>query len=422
MLSLGASAQEAKRLIDLDPTSFRPVQTDVLKGVPIDKIGLDNSKRPCARVKIHINRMSREDIDRLEVKVVGGNVQLTRKVTAYEGNGLIIELTAKPQTRFYLHHEKFGDSNEVSLNLEGDKEYQLEGQLNLLLTIAVATNVAEADVYVDRTFKGFTDNNGLLSVEEITPGKHLIMVKHGNSVDEREVEVSKDQISFRLTVASANALAQTKVIVPVQKSPEVPKSKKSKLLPIKSGYEQSIIVGCDFDVVNTFMIDVNLNYIGGYRVNNTLFFGLGTGLNFAVCDEEEPDIKMDHYQRQDITCPAPSIVMIPLYLHAKVYLTKGMCQPFFALSAGAKIGLSKDNYLNIWQGNIIIHKEKLSPILPFAEPAFGVNFRAKNNFGIYIQTGGLLHIRQIFDEMSETRGRIRPGVGGGFTTKIGFTF
>ena len=206
-VSLGVSAQNAKQLIDIDPSSFRPVQTGALSGVAIDKIAPDRSKRPCARIKIHVNRMSREDIDRLEVKVIGGNVELTRKQTAYEGNGLVIELTAKEQTRFYLHHEKYGDSNEVMLNLEGNKEYSLKAHLNLLMSIAVATNVIGADVYLDKNYKGVTDENGLLTIEEVSSGKHLIMIKHGMIIDEREVEVSSSRISFRLTITDPATVA-----------------------------------------------------------------------------------------------------------------------------------------------------------------------------------------------------------------------
>ena len=200
IVSFSAMAEGPKRLINIDPATFRPVQKDALTGVNIDAIGKDRSQRPCARIKLHINRMSREDIDQLVVYPIGGNIELTRKMTSYEGNGLIIEMTAKQPTRFFIRHEKYGDSNEVSLNLEGNKEYFLEGYLELQLSIAVATNVVGADVFVDKDYKGVTDENGLLTIEEVLAGKHLIMIKHGTIIDEREVEVSSSRISFRLTI------------------------------------------------------------------------------------------------------------------------------------------------------------------------------------------------------------------------------
>ncbi len=207
MFTMPTMAQNAKQLIDIDPSSFRPVQTGALSGVAIDKIAPDRSKRPCARIKIHVNRMSREDIDRLEVKVIGGNVELTRKQTAYEGNGLVIELTAKEQTRFYLHHEKYGDSNEVMLNLEGNKEYSLKAHLNLLMSIVIMTDLVGAEVFVDKVYKGATDKNGLLTIEEVSSGEHQVMVTQGDIIARQTINVSNSQISFRLTTKTAAASA-----------------------------------------------------------------------------------------------------------------------------------------------------------------------------------------------------------------------
>ena len=193
-------AEGPKRLINIDPATFRPVQKDALTGVNIDPIAKDRSQRPCARIKLHINRMSREDIDQLVVYPIGGNIELTRKMTSYEGNGLIIEMTAKQPTRFFIRHEKYGDSNEVSLNLEGSKEYYLDGQLDLLLPVTVATNVVGAEVYFDREYKGLTDDNGFKTISEVMPGKHSIMVVYENYAAKQDVEVNNDKISFRLTV------------------------------------------------------------------------------------------------------------------------------------------------------------------------------------------------------------------------------
>ena len=112
-----AFGQGQEKSLEIDAASFAPVQTEVLSGVAIDKIGLDLSRRPCARIKLHINRMTREEIDGLSVKPIGGNVIVMRRDVAVEGNGLIIEMTAKSPTRFYLHHDEFGDSNELTIVL-----------------------------------------------------------------------------------------------------------------------------------------------------------------------------------------------------------------------------------------------------------------------------------------------------------------
>ena len=102
--ALATSAQETEKVISINAASFRPVQTDALTGIAIDPIGLDGSKRPCTRLKMRINRMTREEIGELSFRLRGGVIDLRKQVVAHEGNGLIIELTAKPETRFYLHY------------------------------------------------------------------------------------------------------------------------------------------------------------------------------------------------------------------------------------------------------------------------------------------------------------------------------
>ena len=148
---LSAAAQGSKQLININQSSFRAEQKSMIEDVNIDPIAKDRSKRPCARIKMHVNRMTREDIDRLQVFTAGGNVELTKRVINFEGNGLILEMTAKPQTRFYLHHDKYGDSNEVTVDLEGDKVYLMDAQLDLLLPVVVASNVKGADVYINKS-------------------------------------------------------------------------------------------------------------------------------------------------------------------------------------------------------------------------------------------------------------------------------
>ena len=65
-VALNVAAQSENSIV-IDSKSFRPVQTDVLTGVSIDPIGIDSSRCPCARIKMRINRMTKEDISAIEV-------------------------------------------------------------------------------------------------------------------------------------------------------------------------------------------------------------------------------------------------------------------------------------------------------------------------------------------------------------------
>ena len=94
LMSFVAAVAQTQHSIIIDETSFRAVQVDARTGVGIDKIPRDNSNRPCTRIKMHVNRMTRAEIDDLQVRPVGGNVVVMKQTVAAEGNGLIIELTA----------------------------------------------------------------------------------------------------------------------------------------------------------------------------------------------------------------------------------------------------------------------------------------------------------------------------------------
>ncbi|MBO7242664.1 MAG: DUF1566 domain-containing protein [Alistipes sp.] len=191
---------QMQRTFEIDAESFAPVQQGALSGVAIDKIQLDHSKRPCARIKLLVDRMSREDIANINVKIVGGNVALMKREVAIEGNGLIIELTAKSQTRFYLHHDKFGNSNEVILNLEGDTEYRLDARLNYLQPIVIITDVVGADVYVDKEYFGVTGADYVLPISGVTLGVHNIRIVYGTEVYEQLIEVRTDNIYHKVSM------------------------------------------------------------------------------------------------------------------------------------------------------------------------------------------------------------------------------
>lgn len=200
------SAQDRQSLV-IDQQSFKPVHTDALTGVAIDKIPLDSSRRPCARIKVHVNRMTKEEIDQIELRIITNNEKIKCKTADYD-NGLILELTAKPETRFYFHHDKFGDSNEVLLNLEPNKEYLLEAYLNQLYPITVASNVVDASIYIDNEYKGKTNSEFVLTVQDVVPGEHTLRVEYGGSRPERKIDVHAGSVYFRQDVNKQASMPQ----------------------------------------------------------------------------------------------------------------------------------------------------------------------------------------------------------------------
>ena len=199
LVFLTATAQVEHSII-LDQSSFRAVQSDALTGVNIDKIGDDTSRKPCARVKIKFANMSRAEVDALDVKFQSNTDLAKRKVADYYDNVLILEMTAKPNTRFYVKSPEFGESNEVTLNLEAYKEYEMEARLNQSFSIIVDSNVEGADVYIDNSLKGRTDNTNSCTIKDVMIGNHTLKVDYNGVVAEQKIVVNGDNISFRQDV------------------------------------------------------------------------------------------------------------------------------------------------------------------------------------------------------------------------------
>ena len=211
-----ASAQMTEA-IWIDISSFKAVNSDAISGINIDPINLDSSRHACARIKMRVERMTRQDIDGLEVRLRTNN-ELTKCKTAEYDNGLIIEMTAKPNSRFYLHHDKFGDSNEVTLKLEGNKEYYIEASLNQQYSITVASNVADADVYIGNVFKGKTNADGYLIVEDMLAGEHTLTIDYAGTKYREQIVVSSSNVFFKLDVDVAASKPQYLIIKTTPKS------------------------------------------------------------------------------------------------------------------------------------------------------------------------------------------------------------
>ena len=192
---LTASGQVTEA-ISIDLSTFKAINTDALTGVNIDKIGLDSSRRPCARIKMKVNRMTREEVEGLELKILT-NSELTKCKTADYENGLIIEMTAKSAVRFYLQHSKFGQSNEVTVDLEENKEYYIEASLNQQFSINIASNVEDADVYIDNIFKGKTNSNYILTVEDMLAGEHELKILYAGSEYTQNIIISSAAVYFK---------------------------------------------------------------------------------------------------------------------------------------------------------------------------------------------------------------------------------
>ena len=216
-VALTATAQIEHSIV-LDSNTFRVVQTDALTGVSVDPIGMDSSRQPCARVKIKFANMNRAEVDALEIKFRSNTDLAKRKVADYFDNVLILEMTAKPNTRFYVVSPDFGESNEVMLNLEGNREYEMLARLNQSYSIVVESNVKGAEVYLDGVFKNRISDSGRCTLSEVMIGEHTLKVVYGSASAEQKIDVNKDAIFFRQDVNTEASKPQYVVFVVEPKS------------------------------------------------------------------------------------------------------------------------------------------------------------------------------------------------------------
>lgn len=213
----------------------------------------------------------------------------------------------------------------------------------------------------------------------------------------------------RNTVQGAMTITTTTIVQ--QEKPEKPKKEKKEkksFNPVKSGWQQSVEVGLNMGFGDYWLWDVGVHYAGGYRINNTFYVGFKTGLDFVVLDDAWEEYEYyytnTNYNYQDTFFPAPSVVMLPIYVHFRAYLTKTRLQPFFALSGGAKIGFKRPT--------------EASPVNYCVEPAFGLNLRVSNRSSVYMQLGAPLQIKPYCPYNGYISRRLSPG----FSIRIGYTF
>ena len=183
------SSAQIEHSIILEQSSFRKVNTDALTGVNIDPIRKDSSRNPCARLKIRFANMSRAEVDELVVKVQSNTDIVRCDVAQYYDNVLILEMTALPYTRFFITSPSFGESNQVTLNLEANREYEMEARLNQSFSIAISSNVEGAEVYLDGIIKGHTGANHGLTIKRVMIGSHTLKLVYGDKSAQQQIEV-----------------------------------------------------------------------------------------------------------------------------------------------------------------------------------------------------------------------------------------
>lgn len=199
--------------------------------------------------------------------------------------------------------------------------------------------------------------------------------------------------SLLAVTATAQQLktAQGITTITTIEKPKKPKKPNKTLAPIERGFEQSVEVGTapGLGYGNLF---VSAEYIAGYRFNNYLFLGGGTGLEWYIHGGD---------------------LAIPIYANARLYLLpKSRWQPFVSLSLGALVPITEDDGIR--------YDYNYDGTQLHINPTIGVNYRINNKYSCYLNLGYMprwtyYYYNGYFDYTSKDDDHC-------LTIRLGFTF
>lgn len=182
---------------------------------------------------------------------------------------------------------------------------------------------------------------------------------------------------------------------------------KQKLPAVARGYQQSVDAGYNVQLSIAGNDLFGLNYIGGFRFNDTFFLGAGTGLNFRL---NHPAFERDNGYPMKLNA-----VHIPLYAHFRAYLLKERIAPFLALSLGGRLSTKRTFDLDL--GEV-----KYGTCGLLLNPQVGVNVRTSPKGSAYLALGFCGHTMPVLDGISSSAASFRSEFQYGIDVHVGFTF
>ena len=194
------------------------------------------------------------------------------------------------------------------------------------------------------------------------------------------------------------------------------KKPKKKIEPVKPGFQHSVTLmgGTDFDYFRG-----EIDYIYGYRFNNRFFAGAGIGLNYDDNGNwDYYDVRTRDFDDYELR----NQYSIPLYAHARAYLGKKRCLPFFAFSAGAKFGLPAMTIMLNDSDHYTLYSETIEFVTYLFEPAFGLDVRLTSRASINLQLGATIYGVPRLRLSDSTHAQIYQKATCDFAIKLGCTF
>lgn len=123
--------------------------------------------------------------------------------------------------------------------------------------------------------------------------------------------------------------------------------KERKLYDAQRGFQQFVEVSPKIDLWNCEKGHTGINYIGGWRFNNWLFVGAGTGLEFAhnvahgakqYIGESLVTYGSNFYDSLNMEgYGSMNLISVPLYAHIRTYYMRTAWAPYSSVSIGGRL-------------------------------------------------------------------------------------
>lgn len=134
-------------------------------------------------------------------------------------------------------------------------------------------------------------------------------------------------------------------------------------------FEPQLKVTGEFGVDDYKNTSLGVDFVAGYRFNDTFRAGLGTGISYC-----------NHYYTDDYK---ESAAYVPIFLNGKVNFLKSGISPYLNLDLGMPIFIPFSDYAKNQSFGL------------FVRPAFGVDFPLSNKGKIFIELGFKFQKREL---------------------------
>ena len=179
----------------------------------------------------------------------------------------------------------------------------------------------------------------------------------------------------------------------------------------RPGFASMIDLSYRLSLTTGYSNNMGLNYIAGYRINNTLLVGAGVGVNLYT-DATPSSLTIENIQGTPLK---PSSISVPVFAYFRYNFINTQCSPFFALAAGYEISDQQELELELL-------KIKYNTGGLFVNPQVGVNFRTTLNTSLYLAVGFQGYTMPYCIEHTGYNATLKPSMAYGVDVHLGFAF